>query len=149
MNVYELRIYIYNEFINIYLYHSHHFYHIEHILITHMSHYTFIIFFIMFLIQTCKSFHIISNNGLRFMRTSKIVLSNTDTNNILPSLINTKIKKTESKVVDTIECINIAKDTKLVMCRCWKSEKFPYCDGAHVKYNNESGDNVGPLIIKN
>ncbi|KAJ1403772.1 hypothetical protein B484DRAFT_225131, partial [Ochromonadaceae sp. CCMP2298] len=32
--------------------------------------------------------------------------------------------------------------------RCWKSETFPYCDGSHVKHNKETGDNLGPLIIK-
>jgi len=26
--------------------------------------------------------------------------------------------------------------------------QFPYCDGAHAKHNQETGDNVGPLIIK-
>ena len=39
------------------------------------------------------------------------------------------------------------KDGKLVMCRCWKSENFPYCDGSHVKHNKDCGDNCGPLII--
>ena len=32
--------------------------------------------------------------------------------------------------------------------RCWKSKKFPYCDGSHAKHNTETGDNVGPLIVK-
>ena len=32
--------------------------------------------------------------------------------------------------------------------RCWKSKKFPYCDGSHAKHNAETGDNVGPLIVK-
>ena len=32
--------------------------------------------------------------------------------------------------------------------RCWKSKKFPYCDGAHNAHNKATGDNVGPLIIK-
>lgn len=32
-------------------------------------------------------------------------------------------------------------------CRCWKSETFPLCDGAHVAHNKETGDNVGPLIL--
>jgi CDGSH-type Zn-finger protein len=65
--------------------------------------------------------------------------------------VNTKIKKTEAKVVDFVECgeiENLGKDGKLVMCRCWKSESFPYCDGSHVAHNKETGDNVGPLIIK-
>ena len=29
-----------------------------------------------------------------------------------------------------------------------KSKKFPYCDGSHVKHNDATSDNVGPLIIK-
>lgn len=33
-------------------------------------------------------------------------------------------------------------------CRCWRSSKFPYCDGAHNSYNISCGDNVGPLLIK-
>ena len=26
--------------------------------------------------------------------------------------------------------------------------QFPYCDGSHSKHNEETGDNVGPLIVK-
>ena len=33
-------------------------------------------------------------------------------------------------------------------CRCWRSKKFPYCDGAHAAHNKKSGDNTGPLVIK-
>ncbi len=33
-------------------------------------------------------------------------------------------------------------------CRCWKSSKFPFCDGTHKKHNQETGDNVGPLIME-
>ncbi|CAM9677413.1 unnamed protein product [Ectocarpus sp. 6 AP-2014] len=36
---------------------------------------------------------------------------------------------------------------KKVYCRCWKSGTFPLCDGAHVKHNEATGDNVGPLIV--
>ena len=69
------------------------------------------------------------------------------------SVVNLKIKKEEAKVVDIVPCGEIEnlaqfKDGKLVMCRCWRSETFPYCDGSHVKHNKETGDNVGPLIIK-
>lgn len=68
-------------------------------------------------------------------------------------VVNYTIKKDNPKVVDTIDCGEIEriaeyKDGKLVMCRCWKSKNFPYCDGAHNKHNAETGDNVGPLIIK-
>lgn len=36
---------------------------------------------------------------------------------------------------------------KVSYCRCWRSETFPYCDGAHRDYNQECGDNTGPLTI--
>mmetsp|Transcript_6614 Transcript_6614/g.11094 ORF Transcript_6614/g.11094 Transcript_6614/m.11094 type:complete len:119 (+) Transcript_6614:17-373(+) len=67
--------------------------------------------------------------------------------------VNSKIKKGDAKVVDFVECCEIEnlaqyKDGKVVMCRCWKSDTFPYCDGSHVQHNKENGDNVGPLIIK-
>ncbi|CAD6197211.1 unnamed protein product [Caenorhabditis auriculariae] len=51
-----------------------------------------------------------------------------------------------SKVVDTVDVEDIGE--KKVFCRCWKSEKWPYCDGSHVKHNKETGDNVAPLIVK-
>lgn len=68
-------------------------------------------------------------------------------------LVNNKVKKDEAKVVDVVDCNEIEKlvqfkDGKVVLCRCWKSDTFPYCNGAHVKHNKETGDNVGPLIIK-
>jgi len=57
--------------------------------------------------------------------------------------LNAKIDLDSPKVVTKEEF----KGEKLVMCRCWKSKKFPYCDGSHTKHNEETGDNVGPLII--
>lgn len=36
---------------------------------------------------------------------------------------------------------------KVCYCRCWKSKKFPYCDGSHREYNAETGDNLGPMVI--
>eukprot|EP01031_Cornospumella_fuschlensis_P027623 gene27623-33360_t len=67
--------------------------------------------------------------------------------------VNHKIKLDNPKVVDTVKCADMEdlaqyKDGKVVMCRCWKSETFPYCDGSHVKHNKETGDNVGPLIVQ-
>ena len=59
---------------------------------------------------------------------------------------NTKVKMDCAKVVDTVDIEDMG--SKGVFCRCWKSNKFPYCDGSHTKHNAETGDNVGPLIIK-
>jgi len=60
---------------------------------------------------------------------------------------NDSIKKDQDKVVDTVDIEDIGKQK--AFCRCWKSKKFPYCDGAHAKHNKETGDNVGPLLVKN
>ena len=35
----------------------------------------------------------------------------------------------------------------IALCRCWHSDKFPYCDGTHRKINEETGDKVGPAVI--
>ncbi|PAV81074.1 hypothetical protein WR25_24852 [Diploscapter pachys] len=51
------------------------------------------------------------------------------------------------KVVDQVDVEDIGE--KKAFCRCWKSSKFPHCDGSHNKHNAETGDNVGPLIVKN
>ncbi|TNM99075.1 CDGSH iron-sulfur domain-containing protein 1 [Takifugu rubripes] len=61
-------------------------------------------------------------------------------------LVNTSISKDSPKVVHSFDMEDIG--SKAVYCRCWKSKKFPYCDGSHSKHNDETGDNVGPLIIK-
>ncbi|VDN98131.1 unnamed protein product [Rodentolepis nana] len=59
---------------------------------------------------------------------------------------NTEIKKDQEKVVDFVDIESI--NGKASFCRCWKSKKFPYCDGAHNSYNKETGDNIGPLVIE-
>mmetsp|Transcript_2942 Transcript_2942/g.6370 ORF Transcript_2942/g.6370 Transcript_2942/m.6370 type:complete len:299 (+) Transcript_2942:103-999(+) len=51
----------------------------------------------------------------------------------------------ESPKVATLE--KLAEGDKKVYCRCWKSDTFPLCDGAHVAHNKETGDNVGPVIL--
>mmetsp|Transcript_86552 Transcript_86552/g.242402 ORF Transcript_86552/g.242402 Transcript_86552/m.242402 type:complete len:104 (-) Transcript_86552:91-402(-) len=66
--------------------------------------------------------------------------------------VNPGVKKDCAKCVDILKVPDLEElkkaDGKLVFCRCWRSKTFPYCDGTHSKYNEESGDNVGPLIIK-
>nr|7YVZ_A Chain A, CDGSH iron-sulfur domain-containing protein 1 (CISD-1/mitoNEET) [Caenorhabditis elegans] len=59
---------------------------------------------------------------------------------------NYKIQLDSNKIVDTVDIEDIGE--KKAFCRCWKSEKWPYCDGSHGKHNKETGDNVGPLIVK-
>ena len=58
--------------------------------------------------------------------------------------INTQIDQASPKVVNNLE---LKAGEKCVVCRCWKSAKFPLCDGSHVKHNEATGDNVGPAII--
>lgn len=62
------------------------------------------------------------------------------------SPINPGIKKDLPKVVDNVDVEDLG--NKAVFCRCWRSKKFPYCDGSHGKHNDATGDNVGPLIIQ-
>ncbi|XP_064418794.1 CDGSH iron-sulfur domain-containing protein 1 [Latimeria chalumnae] len=62
------------------------------------------------------------------------------------NMVNLEIQKDNPKVVHAFDIEDI-KD-KAVYCRCWRSKKFPICDGSHTKHNEETGDNVGPLIIK-
>ncbi|GBG89819.1 hypothetical protein CBR_g49669 [Chara braunii] len=63
------------------------------------------------------------------------------------SHINPGIRKEEPKVVDSVVASELDKPL-VAYCRCWRSEKFPLCDGAHAKFNKETGDNVGPLLVK-
>lgn len=37
------------------------------------------------------------------------------------------------QVVDKLKAEELPK--MAVFCRCWRSSKFPYCDGAHAKHN--------------
>ena len=36
----------------------------------------------------------------------------------------------------------------VAFCRCWQSQKFPYCDGTHKQVNATTGDSIGPVIVK-
>ncbi|KAA0709683.1 CDGSH iron-sulfur domain-containing protein 1 [Triplophysa tibetana] len=61
------------------------------------------------------------------------------------SRINQTINIDSPKVVHSFDVEDMG--NKVIYCRCWRSKKFPYCDGSHGKHNKETGDNIGPLII--
>ena len=57
-----------------------------------------------------------------------------------------------NKIVDVysprvVSNIELKAGDKVILCRCWKSTKFPLCDGAHGKHNKETGDNLGPVVV--
>uniref|UniRef100_A0A8D8RBY6 CDGSH iron-sulfur domain-containing protein 2 homologue n=1 Tax=Cacopsylla melanoneura TaxID=428564 RepID=A0A8D8RBY6_9HEMI len=61
--------------------------------------------------------------------------------------VNPEIHKAfADKLVDYYDKENLSDFT--VFCRCWRSKKFPYCNGFHHEYNKLIGDNVGPLIVR-
>eukprot|EP00811_Abedinium_folium_P018345 NODE_27274_length_519_cov_1.831633.p3 GENE.NODE_27274_length_519_cov_1.831633~~NODE_27274_length_519_cov_1.831633.p3 ORF type:complete len:118 (+),score=27.16 NODE_27274_length_519_cov_1.831633:109-462(+) len=37
--------------------------------------------------------------------------------------------------------------TRISLCRCWQSNKFPYCDNTHQKLQ-KLGVNVGPCMLE-
>ncbi|XP_059056762.1 CDGSH iron-sulfur domain-containing protein 2 homolog [Achroia grisella] len=60
--------------------------------------------------------------------------------------INPSIRKDINKVVDFIDIEDITE--KAVLCRCWRSKNWPYCDGAHGLLNKITGDNTGPVVVR-
>jgi CDGSH-type Zn-finger protein len=64
------------------------------------------------------------------------------------SRVNNKVNVSSPKVVDTIDIEDMVSGDKKVLCRCWKSNSFPFCDGSHTKHNTECSDNIGPIIVK-
>lgn len=61
-------------------------------------------------------------------------------------LVNPNIEKNEEKVVNSMDVEDIG--DKIAFCRCWRSKKFPLCDGSHNAHNKATGDNVGPMCLK-
>ncbi|ALC44606.1 CG1458 [Drosophila busckii] len=59
---------------------------------------------------------------------------------------NSSIRRGDAKVVDMIDANNISATSAL--CRCWKTKSWPYCDGSHAEHNKNTGDNLGPLVIR-
>jgi len=57
--------------------------------------------------------------------------------------INDCIAKDKDKVVDQIE---LEAGKKAVMCRCWNSGTFLYCDGKHMERNKLTGDHMGSVV---
>lgn len=82
---------------------------------------------------------------VQFGMVQKACLSDVPSNEFAQSLRFNKIVDVYSpRVVSNIE---LKPGDKVILCRCWKSAKFPLCDGAHGKYNKETGDNIGPTVV--
>jgi len=62
-----------------------------------------------------------------------------------PQRVNTSYKLDSKKVAETFAIEELG--NKTVFCRCWKSSKFPLCDGSHAKHNKACSDNLGPVIV--
>ena len=58
--------------------------------------------------------------------------------------INNHIQINEPKVVTNL---TLEPGQKASLCRCWLSDKFPYCNGAHVAHNKKTGDNISPVVV--
>ena len=70
-------------------------------------------------------------------------------NNFVSKRVNHMIDLKSGKVVHSMKTSELKGSGKNKWyCRCWKSKTFPYCDGAHKKHNEVTGDNVGPLGVK-
>ena len=58
-----------------------------------------------------------------------------------------QVRVDEQIVRDTVDASEILPGKRAAYCRCWQSNKFPLCDGAHRAFNEKTGDNIGPLIV--
>ena len=48
---------------------------------------------------------------------------------------------------DSRHQIELKPGDSISLCRCWRSAKFPYCDGAHRGHCETAGDDVGPVRV--
>jgi Iron-binding zinc finger CDGSH type. len=104
------------------------------------------------LVTNASAFTVTTQSSCRAATSgSPLVLTNTQTPSSSSRLfaegdakINNMIDLESPKVVNQ-ETLKAGE--KKVYCRCWKSGTFPLCDAAHAKHNQETGDNVGPLIV--
>ncbi|XP_055109468.2 CDGSH iron-sulfur domain-containing protein 1-like [Symphalangus syndactylus] len=62
------------------------------------------------------------------------------------AMMNLHFQKGNPKIVHAFDMEDL--EDKAVYCHCWRSKKFPFCDGSHTKHNEQTGGNVGLLIIK-
>uniref|UniRef100_A0A2C9LTL3 CDGSH iron-sulfur domain-containing protein 2 homologue n=1 Tax=Biomphalaria glabrata TaxID=6526 RepID=A0A2C9LTL3_BIOGL len=60
--------------------------------------------------------------------------------------VNLSLMKEDPKVVTQMDIEDLG--DKIAFCRCWRSKKFPLCDGSHNQHNEETKDNVGPLLLR-
>mmetsp|Transcript_34235 Transcript_34235/g.50327 ORF Transcript_34235/g.50327 Transcript_34235/m.50327 type:complete len:101 (-) Transcript_34235:496-798(-) len=86
------------------------------------------------LISTTSAFTFVAQNQNRASSTTKLY----------EGKINNLVDLEAAKVVNME---SLKKGEKKVYCRCWQSGTFPLCDGSHMKHNEATGDNVGPLIV--
>jgi len=63
------------------------------------------------------------------------------------SRINVSVQLDSAKVASVVHVDDMKAGGKTAYCRCWRSAKFPLCDGSHGRHNQQTGDNVGPLIV--
>nr|CAB3231327.1 CDGSH iron-sulfur domain-containing protein 2 homolog A-like [Phallusia mammillata] len=61
-------------------------------------------------------------------------------------IMNFNIEKSKEKVYDIIDVEDLAEKTNF--CRCWRSKRWPYCDGSHNLHNQLTGDNVASIIME-
>ncbi|XP_078486178.1 CDGSH iron-sulfur domain-containing protein 2 homolog A-like [Ciona intestinalis] len=62
------------------------------------------------------------------------------------TIMNFRVEKQKEKVYDVIDVEDLGEKTNF--CRCWRSKKWPFCDGSHNAFNKATGDNVASLIIE-